>query len=80
MHEGGEIPQSIGSSDHTSSNHGSPESTDMQIAEPDDSLASRWTTMASAAAGAALGMPFDSRGAFRAAWVEVSQRIAALRK
>jgi len=75
MHEGEEIPQSVASSDHSSL-----ESTDMQVAEPDGSLASRWTTMASAAAGAALGMPFDSRGALRAAWVEVSQRIAALRK
>jgi hypothetical protein len=64
-----------------SSGDGSLESTaDMEFSEPDGSLASRWTTMASAAAGAALGMPFDSRGAFRAVWVEVSQRIAALRK
>jgi len=53
---------------------------EVHISEPDGSLTFRWTTMASAAAGAALGMPFDSRTAFRAAWVEVSQRIAALRK
>jgi hypothetical protein len=76
MHEGEEIPQGVASSDHESL-----ESTgDMQFSEPDGTLTSRWTTMASAAAGAALGMPFDSRGALRAAWVEVSQRIAALRK
>jgi hypothetical protein len=55
--------------------------TDTQrIEEPGRSLASKWTTMASAAVGAILGMPIDSSNAFSAAWVEVSQRIAALRK
>jgi hypothetical protein len=69
MHRSDEIPQSD-----------SMEPTmEVQISEPDGSLTSRWTTMASAAAGAALGMPFDSRTAFRAAWVEVSQWIAAIK-
>jgi len=74
MHSSEETPQIA------SSGRDSLESTaDMQFSEPDDSLTSRWTTMASAAAGAALGMPFDSRGALRAAWVEVSQWIAAIK-
>lgn len=68
------------SSDEVTQSDSLEPATDLEISEPDGSLTSRWTTMASAAAGAALGMPFDSGGALRAAWVEVSQRIAALRK
>ena len=39
-----------------------------------------WKAMASAAAGAILGVPFVPSGTIRAAWVEVFQWVAGLQK
>jgi len=39
-----------------------------------------WKTMASAAAGAILGVPFVPSGTIRAAWAEVAQWVAGLQK
>ncbi|HEV7219737.1 MAG: hypothetical protein ACHP8A_05135 [Terriglobales bacterium] len=39
-----------------------------------------WKTMASAAAGAILGVPYVPSGTLRAAWTEVSQWVAGLQK
>jgi len=46
--------------------------------ETDEVRPAHWKMMASVAAGTVLGMPYVSAGTFLAAWVEVSQWIAAL--
>ena len=53
---------------------------EVQCSGNESSRSGNFKMMASAAAGAMLGMPIDSSGALRAAWVEVSQWIAALQK